>query len=104
ETAINHRTFFEASSHGAIGDRHHLCRASITETKRTLQANAVVPRRVHGAVRDVNVAAAIDIHAVPIRVNREIVDCEVIEARGQNSKMTAVQNGEITQQYVAAIL
>ena len=51
-----------------------------------------------------HVAAAIDIDPVAIGVDLQVVDGEVVDPRGQDGEMTAVQNGEIPQRDVAAIL
>ncbi len=50
-----------------------------------------------------DVAAAVDVHAVAVRINFQIVDGEVICSGGENREMAAMQNREIAQRDVAAI-
>ena len=61
-------------------------------------------RRIHVAVRNPHVAAAIHVHAVAIGVDLQIVQRKVVDPRGQNAEMPAMQNREIAQQHVMAIL
>src|SRR6185437_2331636 len=74
------------------------------EPERAFQADAVVPGRIHAAIRDANVPAAVYVHPIAVGINQQIVYGEVIHARGENSEMPAVENGKIAQRDVAAIL
>jgi hypothetical protein len=78
--------------------------AVVAERKARLGHNRVVPRRVHGAVRDAHVLAAVDVHAVAVGVDLQIVDRQVVHARHQNPEVTALQDREVAQDHVAAVL
>ena len=103
EAGVQHGTFLEVSGHGAICNSHHLRRARIPQRVGTLQADAVVPGRIHSAIGNADVPAAIDVHAVAVGIDREIVDGEVVDAGGQNAEVAAVENTKIAQQDIAAI-
>src|SRR5207244_12152148 len=75
-----------------------------TESERTLREDAVVEWRVDGAIRDTNVFASIDVDAVAVRVDLQIVYRQVINAGGQNREVPAMQNRDIANDYVAAKL
>src|SRR6266496_702996 len=101
---VEDRAFFETAGHDAVCDRNHFGGARIPQRVGTLEANAIVPGRVHRAVGDVNVAAAIDVHPIAVGVDGEIVDGEVVDAGGEDSEVPAVKDGKIAQQDVAAVL
>ena len=67
---------------------------------RALEHNGVVIRRIDADVRDPDIAAGIDVNAVAIRIDRDVVDREVIDAGCQNAEVSAVQNGKIPQRDV----
>ena len=69
-----------------------------------LQADAVVPGRIDVAVRNAHVAAGIHVHAVAVGVDLQVVDGQVVDARGQNAEVAAVQDRKIAQQHVVAVL
>lgn len=72
--------------------------------ERTLQTNSVVPGRINAAVRDTDVPAAVDVHAIAIRVDHQVVDREVVGSRREDSKMSFVEDGKVAQRHVVAIL
>ncbi len=92
ERPIEQRPFLITARDHAIADRDHLGRARIPQRKRTLQTDAVIPRRIHAAIRNAHIPAAINIHAIAVRIDFQIVDRQVIDARRQNPKMPAMQN------------
>src|SRR5262249_9429428 len=51
-----------------------------------------------------NIAAAIDINAVAVRVDRQVVDGEIVHADSQDAEVPAMQNGKIAERHIAAIL
>ena len=63
EGAVEQRAEFIDAGDVAVGDGHVLGGARVAESERTLGANGVVPGRIHRAVGDSNVAAAVDIDA-----------------------------------------
>jgi hypothetical protein len=62
------------------------------------------PRGVYRAVGDAHVFAAVDVHAVAVGVDFEIVDCEVVNAGDQYREVPALENGEVAQNDVVAVL
>src|SRR5690348_16503534 len=92
EAAVDYRAFVETAGHKAVGNGDQFSRTRIAERIRTLQTDAVVPRRIHSAVGDPNVAAAVNVHAVAVGVDDEIVDGEIVHAGSENSEMPAVQD------------
>ena len=48
--------------------------------------------------------AAVDIDSIPVGIDLQVVDGHVVDSRSQNAEVTALQNGEIAQQDVVAIL
>ena len=102
--AVEHRAKFVDAADVAVGDGEVLCGARVAESKGALRADAVVPRRVDGAVGDANVAAAVDVDAVAVGVDLEVVDGEVVDAGGEDAEVAAVKDGEIAEDDVAAVL
>src|SRR5690348_6730172 len=70
----------------------------------TLGTDGIIERRVNCAVRNPNVAATIKVNAVAIGVQGEIINGEVVHSGGQQAEMSSPQDGEVTQQHVAAVL
>ena len=103
-SAVEQRAFLEAAAHIAVSNGDKLGRFGPAQCITTLQADAVIPRRVDIAVRDAHVAAAIDIHAVAVGVDAQVVDGKVIDAGGEYAEVAAVENGEIAQNHVVAVL
>jgi len=62
------------------------------------------PRRVDGAIGDAHVLAAIDVDAVAVGVDFEVVDSEVVDAGEQEAEMAAFEDGEVAKDDVAAVL
>ena len=71
--------------------------ARIAERVAGLGTDAVVPRRVDGAVGDAHVLAAVDVHAVAVGVDLEVVDGEVVDAGEQQAEVAALEDGEIAE-------
>ena len=74
-----------------------------TEPVGSFQTDAVVPRGINAATCDANVLARIDIHAVAVGVEFEIVNGEVVDACRENREPATVENREITEDDVVAI-
>jgi hypothetical protein len=64
----------------------------------------VIERRVDRTIRDTHILAGIDIDAVPIRVDLDVVDGEIVDAGGQDREVAAVQNSDVANDNVAAKL
>ena len=79
-------------------------RPVVAECKTGLRANAVVPRRVDGAVGDADVFATVDVDAIAIGVDLEVVDGEVVYAGEEQSEVAALEDGEVAEDEVAAVL
>ena len=90
-------------AHMAVGDRNGFTRLCISKSERAFEADSVVVWRVDAAVRDVYIATAIDIHSVPVGIDNEVVDGEMIDAGSENSKPSAMANGDISYQYILTI-
>ena len=101
---VQHRAFFVAAGYITVGDGHVVGGPRKSKAVRIFQTDAIIPGRVDAAIRDPHVAAAIDIDAVAIGIDLQVVDGEVVDASGQDGEMPAVQDGEIAQGHVAAIL
>ena len=80
--AVEHRAHVEAA-HDAVRDRDVLRGARLAEREGALEHDRVVVRRVHVHVRDAHVAAGVDVDAVAVRVDGEVVDREVVDAGGR---------------------
>jgi hypothetical protein len=73
------------------------------ETQRivALQADCVVEWRVDADVRNADIAARIDINAVAIGINLNIIDREIVHAGCEDREVATVQNRDIADQNVA---
>src|SRR5258708_37802635 len=100
---VEQGAFLEAAGDHAIADGHHFGRGGVAEGERTFQADGVVPGRIDAAIGDANVAAAVNVHAVAVGVDLQVVDCKVVHAGGEDAEVASVKNGKIAQQHVAAI-
>src|SRR5262249_20357274 len=101
---IEQRSLFETAGQQTVTDRNHLGRAGVSKSKRTFEANAVIPRRVHAAVDHAHVAATINVDTIAVGIDHQIIDGEVVDARGKNPKVAAMQDGEITKYDVMTVL
>ncbi len=101
--AIEEGTVLEAGDL-AVGDGHVFGFARKSKCMRTLDDDTVVIRRVHADVGDAHVASGININAVAVGVNLNVVDGEVIHSGGQNSEVAGQQNGNVADGDVAAEL
>ena len=72
--------------------------AVVAEGKAGLRTDAIVPRGVNGAVRDADVLAAVDVHAIAVGVDLEVVDGEVVDAREQKAEVAAFEDGEVAEE------
>ena len=102
--AIENRAQLIASGDHAIGDGDVLCDARVSESEGTLGTDRIVPWRVDRAVGDANIFATVDIHTVTIGIDGQVVDGEVIDASSENAKPPTLQNREIAESNVVAVL
>ena len=77
--------------------------ARIAEGVAGLGADAVVPGGVDGAIGDAHVLAAIDVDAVAVGVDFEVVDGDVVDAGEQQGEVAAFEDGEVAEEDVAAV-
>src|SRR5262249_10581001 len=94
----------QITAHKAVGDGDVLSRTSVPQSERTLRADSIVVRRIHAAIRYAHISSAIEVDAVAIGINHEIVDGEVIDASGKNAEVAAMQNRKISQNDIPAVL
>ena len=86
ECAVEHRAQHVVAGDEAVGDGHVLGGARVAQGVAGLGTDAVVPRRVHRAVRHAHVLAAVDVHAVAVGVDPEVVDGQVVHAGRSSPK------------------
>ena len=72
--AIEQRTLFPAAAHVAVGDGDELGLLGGPQRVVGFQTDAIVRRGIHVAIGDADVAAAVDVHAVAVGVDLQIVD------------------------------
>ena len=87
----------------AVGDGEVFGGPVVAEGEARLGADAVVPRRVDGAVRDANVLAAIDVHAVAVGVDGDVIDGEVVYAGEQHAEVPGLEDLEVAEDHVVAV-
>ncbi len=87
----------------AVGDGHIFRGARITQSERAFGADGIVPGRIDAAIRYTDIFAAIDIDAVAIGVDQQIVYGQIVNACGENGEVSALKHGKIPQYYVVAI-
>ena len=102
--AIQHGAELIVAGDSAVGDGDIFSGARVAEGEAGLGTDAVIPRRVDGAVGDVDVAAAVQVHAVAVGIDGEVVDGEVIDAGEEQAEVAAFEDGEVTQDDIAAVL
>ena len=76
----------------------------MSEGERAFWADAIVPRRIYAAIRYTHIAAAIDVHAISVGIDDQIVDGEIVDAGRQNAEVSAPQNGKVVELNVMAVL
>jgi len=77
---IEQSSFLVATGHIAIRDGDMVGGPCIPEPERAFQTDTIIPRRIDAAVRDAHVAAAVDVNAVTVGINFQIVDGEIVDA------------------------
>ncbi len=87
-----------------VGDGDVVGRANVAKGEAGLGADAVVPGGVDGAVRDADVAAAVDVETVAVGVDEEVVDGHVVDAGGEQGEVAAFEDGEVAEEDVVAVL
>ena len=103
KVASSMRALFVASGDVAVGDGDVVGGAGKAQAVGIFQADAVVPGRVDAAIRDADVAAAVDVDAVAVGVDLQVVDGEVVHAGGEDGEVSAVQDRDIAESHVAAV-
>ena len=104
EGAVQQCSLDIAAGHVTVGDGDVFRRAQTAEGVAALQADAVIPGRIHAAIGNAHVVAAINVHAVAVGVELDIVDGEVVHAGGEDGKVAAVQDGDVAEDDVVAVL
>src|SRR5208282_2178621 len=92
ECAVEQRARFVDAGHVAVGDGDVFRGAGVTEGKGTLGADGVVPRRIDAAVRHADIAAAVDVDAVAVGIDFQVVDGEVVDAGGENAEVSSLED------------
>jgi len=87
----------------AVGDGDVFGGAGVAEGKAALGADGVVPGGVDGAVGDADIVAAVDVDAVAVGVDFEVVDGEVVDAGEEEAEVAAFEDGEVAEDDVAAV-
>src|ERR1019366_6916598 len=59
---------------------------------------------VDSAVGDAYVAAAVDVEAVAVGVDEEVIEGEVVDAGGEDGEVAALEQAEVAQEDVVAVL
>lgn len=102
--AVKKRAEMVLAGHEAVRNGQVARRSRVAEAIAGFGTDSVVPWRVHGAVGDAHVLAAVDIHAVAVGVDRKAVNDEVVDAGEQQAEMAAFEDRETRKRDVAAVL
>ena len=89
------------TAYAAIGNSYIFGWTCITKGKRTFETNTVIPRRIYAAVGNTNIFATVNVDSISIRVNFEVFNSQIINSSCKYSEMTAIQYGEIFQDYIS---
>nr|GFC99306.1 hypothetical protein [Tanacetum cinerariifolium] len=108
DVADNH-VFEQAAIHGFQGQaaavfKHAVADGDVAEAAVRLGAALDAAGRIDGAVAHAHVVAAVDVEPVAVGIELQIVNSQVIDARGQQGKMPALPHRKIAQYHVAAQL
>ena len=87
-----------------VGDQDMLAEDGPLQGIRALEHNGVVAGRVHLGVAHGEVFAAVDVNAVAVGVNHDIVDCPYLTSSDDDGKMASPVDGDVTDGHVAAQL
>jgi len=103
EGSIQHRAQFVIARNPAI------CNGQVPRWSRITQRIIDLDRSRHPtanlrAIRYPHVLAAINVHPIPIGVDLQVIDRQVIHPRQKQAKVPALQHGKVAQQHVAAVL
>src|SRR5581483_5917661 len=102
--AIEDRAELIAAGDPVVGDGDVARCACVAEREARLGADAIIPRRVDGAVGDADVLAAVDVDAIAIGVDADVVDGDVVDPGQQEAEVSAFEDGEVAEENVAAVL
>src|SRR5579862_7298631 len=69
------------AAHLAVRNGNVLCRARDSESVRAFQTDTVVARGIDRAIGNSYVAAAVDIYAIAVGIDLQVVDGEVVDSR-----------------------
>ena len=95
---------FVGAGDEVVGYSHVVGGANVAQRIARFRTNPIVPGRIDRAVGNTYVAATVDVHAVAVGIDDQVIDREVVNARGKNSEVASLQNGEVAQQDVTAVL
>src|ERR1035437_6177889 len=90
------------AAHQTIGDGDVLRRARESQRVRALQDDGVIVGRIDAAIGNPHIAARVQVDAIPVGVDGQIVDREIVHAGRQDSEVPAGQNRKIAQRHLAA--
>src|SRR5215813_15130428 len=104
EAPIEKRAHLVAAGDVAIRNGDVLSRARVSQSEGALRTNRVVPGGIHAAVRYAHIAAAIDVDSIPVRIDLQVVDSQVVDTGRQDRKMAAREHRKIAQDHIVAVL
>ena len=90
--------------HQTVGDQDMLAEHGLLQRVRRLQHDGVVGGRVHLRVAHGEVLAAVDVNAVAVGVDDDVVDGADVAAGGDDGEMSAPVDGDVADEHVAAEL
>ena len=104
EGAIEDRAELVVAGDLAVGDGDVVGGAVVAEGEAGLEADGIVTGGVDGEVGDANVFAAVDVDAVAVGVDLEIVDGEVVYTGEEEAEVSPFEDGKVAEDDVAAVL
>ena len=87
-----------------VGDGDVFRRAREAQRVRTLEDDRVVVGRIDAAIGYAHIAARVEVDAVPVGIDGQVVDGEVVHAGGEDAEVSAVHNRKIAQRHLTAEL
>src|SRR5580658_921975 len=101
---INNGAKLIVARYETVADGDVLRGPQISKRKAGLRTDTIVPRRNDAAVRYTNILAAVDVHAVPVGIDFEVVDGQVIDSGKQKAEVASPENREVPEDHIVAVL
>src|SRR5208283_1726694 len=102
--AIEHGANLIAADDVAVRDGDVFRETRFAKREGTLGTDGIVERGIHGAVGDAHIAAAVDVHAIAVGVDLEVIDGQIINAGGENGEPSAEEDREVPEEDVMTVL